>query len=220
MLSGARFGIPLEKRGDFFLFHFALRHLAHHALEFQLARGKDPAVYSEKDKRSHRPHPFVPVNEGMVLNQVKKISGGHFKEVGVKVGVTKAGLRHGNRGFQKAYIANAGAPPIQLNHLAMDFENLIECQKEGSHWSIGESLEHFAVFAISFLKRRTESFLCVQVSNRGYDEAFSVGRYGERGIGINIKDIQDTAIDDEGEAIAVLGKTFDHKSVAPLTLPS
>jgi hypothetical protein len=133
MLSSARFGIPLEKRGDLFFFHLALSHLAHHAFEFRLARGKDPAVHSEKDKRSHRPYPFVPVNEGMVLNQMKKIRGGHFKEVGMKVGVAKAGLRHGNRGFQKACIADAGAPSIPLNHLAMDFENLIECQNEGSH---------------------------------------------------------------------------------------
>ena len=81
----------------------------------------------------------------LLLVRVKQVSGGHFKKIGMQVATAEAGLRHGNRRFQKGQVTNALASAVSSDLIGVDLKYFLQTRKDRFHGSVGQPLESPAI---------------------------------------------------------------------------
>ena len=62
----------------------------------------------------------------MILNDVIELGSCHLKQIGMKILVPNPGFGHSECGMQQPNIANAKTPPISLNLVGMDLDNIFD----------------------------------------------------------------------------------------------
>jgi hypothetical protein len=82
-------------------------------------RSNRKTVDSQKDVDHGKRHPFVAINEGMVLDEAFEQRGSLMDQR-----VVVAGLRPVQRGFEGARITDPRRAPVALNQLTMEKERI------------------------------------------------------------------------------------------------
>src|SRR3990172_13411784 len=169
-------------------------------------------VQFKEDHRCRRADALIPVHEGVVLDDMKEIGCRHFEEIGMKKLAAEASLGHRNGRLKEAHVADASAAPVSLNLITMELDHLVKAKEGRGHRLVCEALERWAITPIYLGKRGAESLLPRRVSHRGHDEALSIRRHRERRVAIDLKKVQYTSIDHEGQAIPMLCQALDHSN--------
>ncbi len=66
----------------------------------------------------------------MILNDVIEIGSGHLKQAGMELSISKPGFGHSECGMQQFNIANTKTPPISLNLVGMDLNDIFHREKQ------------------------------------------------------------------------------------------
>ena len=101
---------------------------------------------------------FVAVHKGVVLDDVKEIGRGHFKKIGMQVATAEAGLRHGNRRFQKGQVTDAMASSVSYDLIGVDLKDFLQVQEDRFHGSVGQPLESPAIAFVNPHQGRAKHF--------------------------------------------------------------
>jgi hypothetical protein len=91
------------------------------------------AVQFQKNQGGCGADTLVAVYEGMILNDVIKIGGGHFKKIGMQITAAETCLWHSDRGFQKRRIAEARTSTVSPDLIVMDLKDLVQTQEDRLH---------------------------------------------------------------------------------------
>jgi hypothetical protein len=85
-----------------------------------LRRHDDYIIQGQENQSRHYTGPLVPVNEGMVLDDMKEVSRCHLIEIAMDESSSESGCRHGQSGLKKAQIADARIAPIAIYLIAVN----------------------------------------------------------------------------------------------------
>ena len=69
---------------------------------------------------------LVTIDKRMILNDMIKIGSAHLKQAGMKILVSKPGFGHSECGIQQSNIANTKTPPISVNLVGMDLNDIFD----------------------------------------------------------------------------------------------
>ena len=90
-----------EKLGNFGLAHLSLSHRENDRLELQVLGSEGKAIEFQKAEDRHCASAFISIDERMILNDMEKVSGCHFEQIGMQVLISKPGFGHGDSRFQQ-----------------------------------------------------------------------------------------------------------------------
>jgi hypothetical protein len=103
--------------------------LEHESFVLVLGGADFDAVHFQEYDCGDRAHSFVAIDERVVLDEVKQVGRGHFKQIGVEILARKHGPGLGDCRLQKSPIANPKRAAISRNLVAMDFQDFIQEEK-------------------------------------------------------------------------------------------
>src|SRR5712664_130512 len=101
----------------------------------ELARvGLEPApVQTEKGEHRHESGPLIAVHEGVVLDEVEEVRGGHLKDLPVEEFPPEGRLRSGERRFEQPDVADTRPPSVPRDLVRVQGEHLVERQEDDAH---------------------------------------------------------------------------------------
>ena len=148
---------------------------------------------------------LIAIHEGVVLDDVKEIGRGHFKKIRMQVTASETGLRHGNRRFQKGQVTDARTSAVSFDLISVDLKNFLQAQKDRFHRLVGQPPESPAIAFVHPRQGGAKRFYAFGITDGRDNQAFAIGGHSEWSVGINFQEIQYTPINDEGQAVPVLG---------------
>jgi hypothetical protein len=77
-------------------------------------------IQSQENQSRNEAGPLVPVNEGMVLDDMKEVSRCHLIEITMEIASSESGSRHSQCGLKQPQIADARIAPITIYLIAMN----------------------------------------------------------------------------------------------------
>jgi hypothetical protein len=77
-------------------------------------------IQGQKNQSRHYTGPLVPVNKGMVLDDMKEVSRCHLIEISMEVTSSESGSRHSQGGLKQSQIAHARIAPIAIYLIAVN----------------------------------------------------------------------------------------------------
>ena len=119
--------------------------------------------------------------------------------------ISAAGLRHGNRRLQKGQVTDARASAVSFDLIGVDLKKFLQTQKDRFHRSVCQASESPAIAFVNPRQGGTKRFYAFGITDGRDNQAFAIGDHGERSVGINFQEIQHAPINNEGQAIPVLG---------------
>ncbi|MDH4188157.1 MAG: hypothetical protein OEV08_14290, partial [Nitrospira sp.] len=87
---------------------------------------KREAVELHEYERRHCSHSLIAINEGVILNDMIEIRGGHFKQIGMKILIANPGFRHSECRMQQLNIADTKTPTIPPNLVGMNLNDILD----------------------------------------------------------------------------------------------
>jgi hypothetical protein len=85
-----------------------------------LRRHDDHIIQGQENQSRHYTGPLVPVNEGMVLDDMKEVSRCHLIDITMEIASSESGCWHGQGGLKQPQIADAWIAPIAIYLIAMN----------------------------------------------------------------------------------------------------
>src|SRR5262249_19404303 len=93
----------------------------------------DPdAVDLQECERCAEASALVPVYEGLVLRDVKRIRRRHREQIVMEVCTAEGDARHGDRGFERAYVSDAAAAAVPRERPRVNEEDVLKCEDSGA----------------------------------------------------------------------------------------
>lgn len=206
------FGVFSEEFGHGGFANFALGNIENDFFKLSASGMKGILIHFQKSKGGHCARSFIPVHEGVVLDDMEKIRGSHLEKVSMEILVSEAGLRHGDSGLQKAHVSCAGTSTVPFDLIVMDINDLFQREEPNIHRSVGQTLQHFSVPSIPLGQGCPEFFLTLGITHGTEDQACTIRGDREGGVAVNVQKIEHTPIDHQGQAVSMFGQMFNHRS--------
>ena len=155
--------------------------------------------------------PLVPVHEWMVLADVKQVGGSHSMERLCAGNCPPKVGRRRDRRFQSSKVAKATRPAVQLDFLGVDFQNLVEREKQRIHAArlVGEFFESFGVTLVRCYLCSLELLASLGRFGGCDDEPMPVSADVERRIGIDFQQFENRSVNHQCQTVSVLRKLLD-----------
>ncbi len=115
-----------DEHSDVCFAELARCHSQHHLGEIIFGSIEDKSVQVEKDERSHSTDASVAIDEGMVLDQVEKISGCHLVHVRVQEPAAIGSRWNTESGLEQFHISNACGAAVTGNLVLVNFQYLTQ----------------------------------------------------------------------------------------------
>ena len=139
----------------------------------------------------------------MIPAHVEGIGCRHFIQVAVQPFTVERSLWHSDRRLQESQIPDTGRTPVPFYLVDMNPDNIGQLQEPGLHRLIGQLLQRLFMTSVNLLQRLGYQVRLAIVADRRDYQVLPVSHYFQRGIHVDVQNLQQRFVDNQGGAVAV-----------------